>query len=75
MIQTQLLSLLSNLGAIDQDRAIEEKDITASWISDDEKHLVSAEIENLVTLGYVERKETRIYLSKKGLIRAMSNHS
>jgi hypothetical protein len=78
-MENDLLSLLSNLGAIDQNRAVRESDLVASWaMNEDEKHSTMLTIQKLANMGYLERDNTdarRIYLSKTGLIRAMSNYS
>jgi hypothetical protein len=65
--------MLSNLGALDEDKAVSQKllnnseRLKNSYLDDD--------IKSLEQNGYVKRVEDRLYLTQSGLVRALSNYS
>jgi hypothetical protein len=69
----EILTMLSNLGAID-----EEKAVTKEFLSNSDSlknRVLEDEIGKLVLSGYVKRTDGKLYLTKAGLFRALSRFS
>jgi hypothetical protein len=65
--------MLSNLGAIDEAKAV-----TKELLSNSEalkNRILDDEIGKLVNSGYIKRTDGKLYLTKAGLFRALSRFS
>ena len=69
-----IISMLSNMGALERDKAISAKLLSNS---DRLKHLhVDEDIRVLEEKGYIKRAEQdKVYLTESGLVRALSRFS
>ncbi len=65
--------MLSNLGAIEEDKAVAFEVLKSSEHLKDK--MLDEEIVKLVESGYVKRVDGRLYLTKIGLFRALSRFS
>ncbi|HKW04649.1 MAG TPA: hypothetical protein VJN71_05060 [Nitrososphaerales archaeon] len=69
----EIITMLSNLGAIEAGKAVTIEILRSS------DHLKSGSLDSdvtkLVESGYVVTSEGRLYLTKTGLLRALSNFS
>lgn len=72
-LNEEIISMLSNLGALNEERAVSVK------ILGNSERLRSTSIDEDVQMleetGYVKRIEDRLYLTQSGIVRAMSNYS
>lgn len=69
----EIITMLSNLGALD-----EEKAVSKSLLNNSERlknEMIDDDIKRLEQNGYVKQVEDRVYLTQSGLVRAMSNYS
>ncbi len=69
----EIITMLSNLGAID-----EEKAVTIDLLQSSERlknMILDGEIGKLVQFGYVKKVDGKLYLTKSGLLRALSRFS
>ncbi len=69
----EIITMLSNLGAIDENKAV-----TRELLSNSEKlkdRILDDEIQKLVLSGYVSQTDGKLYLTKAGLFRALSKFS
>jgi len=65
--------MLSNLGALNEERAVSK-----SLLSNSERLRSVSLDEDIIALeqrGYVKQIDERLYLTQSGLVRAMSNNS
>jgi hypothetical protein len=69
----EIISMLSNLGALNEEKAVSKTLLNNSERLRDE-HL-DDDIKTLEQRGYVRQVEDRLYLTQSGLVRAMSNYS
>ncbi len=72
-LSEEIITMLSNLGAIEEDKAVEFEVLKSS------EHLknrvLDEELLRLVESGYVKRVDGKLYLTKVGLLRALSRFS
>jgi hypothetical protein len=67
------MTMLSNMGALDQEKAVSTKIL---YNSERLKNLLlEDDIKNLEDKGYVVRVDDKLYLTQSGLVRALSNFS
>ena len=69
----EIISMLSNLGALSEDRAVSK-----SLLGNSERLRSVSLDEDIRTLegrGYVKEFNGRLYLTQSGIVRAMSNNS
>ena len=69
----EIMTMLSNMGTLDEDKAISKKLLNNSERL--KNVLIDDDIKNLEDRGYVVRVEDRLYLTQSGLVRALSNFS
>jgi hypothetical protein len=69
----EIITMLSNLGAIEEGKAIEKQLLANSQSLKDKP--IDEEILNLVKTGYVRETNGRLYLTQAGLFRALSRFS
>ena len=69
----EILTMLSNLGAIEASKAVDKQVLNNSQSLKDKP--IDEEIGNLVRTGYVKESEGRFYLTQAGLFRALSRFS
>ena len=67
------MTMLSNMGALDEDKAVSKKILNNSERL--KNLLIDDDIKNLEDRGYVIRVDDRLYLTQSGLVRALSNFS
>ncbi len=67
------MTMLSNLGALDKEKAVSKKILNNSERLKDS--LIDDDIKSLEDRGYVIRVEDKLYLTQSGLVRALSNFS
>ncbi len=67
------MTMLSNMGALDQEKAVSTKILNNSERL--KNLLLEDDIKNLEDKGYVVRVEDKLYLTQSGLVRALSNFS
>lgn len=69
----EIITMLSNLGAIEEDKAVTLEILKSS------EHLknrvLDEEIVKLIQSGYIKRVDGMLYLTKVGLLRALSRFS
>jgi hypothetical protein len=65
--------MLSNLGAIEESKAVEKQLLNNSQSLKDKA--IDEEILNLVRTGYVKETSGKLYLTQAGLFRALSRFS
>jgi coproporphyrinogen III oxidase-like Fe-S oxidoreductase len=69
----EILIMLSNLGAVEEDRAV-----TKDALNQSEKlrgKSIDEDVKRLIETGYVKDHNGRLYLTKAGLFRALSRFS
>ena len=69
----EIISMLSNLGALSEDRAVSK-----NLLSNSERLRslnLDEDIRALEIKGYLKEIDGRLYLTESGLVRAMSNYS
>ncbi len=69
----EIITMLSNLGALDEEKAVSKSLLNNSERLKDER--LDDDIKNLERRGYVRQVDDRLYLTQSGLVRAMSNYS
>jgi len=69
----EILAMLSNLGAIDEKKAVTREVLKNSDKLKDPG--VDDEIASLVETGYIREADGRLYLTQSGLFRALSRFS
>jgi hypothetical protein len=69
----EIISMLSNLGALNEEKAVSKTLLNNSERLRDE-HL-DDDIKILEQRGYIRQVDDRLYLTQSGLVRAMSNYS
>ena len=69
----EIMTMLSNMGALDEDKAVSKKILNNSERL--KNLLIDDDIKNLEDRGYVVRVDDRLYLTQSGLVRALSNFS
>ena len=67
------MTMLSNLGALDEEKAVSKKVLNNSERLKD--ILIDDDIKSLEDRGYVIRIDDKLYLTQSGLVRALSNFS
>jgi hypothetical protein len=67
------MTMLSNLGALDEEKAVSKKVLNNSERLKD--LLIDEDIKSLEDRGYVIRIDDKLYLTQSGLVRALSNFS
>ena len=67
------MTMLSNLGALDEEKAVSKKILNNSERLKDS--LIDDDIKSLEDRGYVIRIDDKLYLTQSGLVRALSNFS
>jgi hypothetical protein len=67
------MTMLSNLGALDEEKAVSKKVLNNSERLKD--LLIDDDIKSLEDRGYVIRIDDKLYLTQSGLVRALSNFS
>jgi hypothetical protein len=72
-LSEEIMTALSNLGAIDENKAVTKDLLTNSDSLKNE--MLDDEIGKLVLSGYVKMTNGRLYLTKAGLFRALSRFS
>jgi hypothetical protein len=65
--------MLSNLGALNEEKAVSREILNNSEKLRDER--LDEDILTLEQRGYVKQVDDRLYLTRSGLVRAMSNFS
>ncbi len=65
--------MLSNLGAIDEGKAVNKQILSGSESL--KNRIIDDEIGKLVLSGYVKEIDGKLYLTKAGLFRALSRFS
>jgi len=65
--------MLSNMGALDEDKAVSRKILNNSERL--KNLLIDDDIKSLEDRGYVVRVDDKLYLTQSGLVRALSNFS
>jgi hypothetical protein len=65
--------MLSNLGAISEDKAADRQLLGNSWQLKGME--IDGEISKLIESGYVKEASGKLYLTKAGLFRALSKFS
>ncbi|MFI5420570.1 MAG: hypothetical protein ACHQ1H_06345 [Nitrososphaerales archaeon] len=69
----EIMTMLSNLGALDEEKAVSKKVLNNSERLKD--ILIDDDIKSLEDRGYVIRIDDKLYLTQSGLVRALSNFS
>ncbi|HZW56300.1 MAG TPA: hypothetical protein VFF30_08435 [Nitrososphaerales archaeon] len=69
----EIITMLSNLGALDEEKAISADTLRNSQPLKDK--VFDDELRKLVQTGYVKQIDSKLYLSKAGLFRALSRFS
>jgi hypothetical protein len=69
----EVILMLSNLGATDPKRAISKNLLSSSQLLRDK--LLDPELEQLERDGYLKNEDGKLYLTRAGLLRAMSRYS
>ncbi|MDA4110988.1 MAG: hypothetical protein OK439_00505 [Thaumarchaeota archaeon] len=69
----EIITMLSNMGALDEDKAVSRKILNNSERL--KNQLLDDDIKSLEDRGYVVRVDDRLYLTQSGLVRALSNFS
>ncbi len=69
----EIITMLSNLGALNEEKAVSKSLLNNSERLRDEK--IDDDIKTLEQRGYVKQVDDRLYLTQSGLVRAMSNYS
>lgn len=69
----EILAMLSNLGAIEEAKAVEKQVLNNSQSLKDKP--IDEEIGNLVRTGYIKETAGKLYLTQAGLFRALSRFS
>ena len=69
----EIITMLSNLGALDEDKAVSKTLLNNSERLRDES--LDADLTSLERDGYVKQVDDKLYLTQSGLVRAMSNNS
>jgi hypothetical protein len=69
----EIITMLSNLGALNEEKAVSKSLLNNSERLRDEK--IDDDIKTLEQRGYVKQVDDRLYLTHSGLVRAMSNYS
>jgi hypothetical protein len=72
-LSEEIIAMLSNLGAIDETKAISQEILKNSQQLKEKP--LDDEIRKLIDMGYVKVVDGRLYLSKAGLFRALSRFS
>jgi hypothetical protein len=72
-LSEEIITMLSNLGAIEESKAVEKQLLNNSQSLKDKP--IDEEILNLVRTGYVKQTDGRLYLTQAGLFRALSRFS
>jgi len=72
-VSEEIITMLSNLGAIDESKAISQ-DLLRNSQKLREKPLED-DLRKLIETGYVKTLDNRVYLTKVGLFRALSRFS
>jgi DNA-binding IscR family transcriptional regulator len=72
-LSEEIITMLSNLGAIDEEKAVAVELLESS---ERLKHMVlDSEINKLIQSGYVKSIDGKLYLTRSGLLRALSRFS
>jgi hypothetical protein len=69
----EVILMLSNLGATDPQRAVSKELLSSSQLLKD--RLLDNEIAQLERDGYLKVENGKLYLTRAGLLRAMSHYS
>lgn len=69
----EIITMLSNLGAIDETKAVTRELLNSSETL--KNKMLEDEIGKLILTGYVKEVDKKIYLTKAGLFRALSRFS
>jgi hypothetical protein len=69
----EIISMLSNLGALNEEKAVSKSLLNNSERLREES--LDSDISKLEESGYVKQVDDRLYLTQSGLVRAMSNYS
>jgi len=69
----EIITMLSNLGALNEEKAVSKSLLNNSERLRDER--LDDDLRTLEQRGYVKRVDDRLYLTQSGLVRAMSNYS
>jgi hypothetical protein len=69
----EILTMLSNLGAIEESKAVEKQVLNNSQSLKDKP--IDEQIGTLVRTGYIRESKGRLYLTQAGLFRALSRFS
>jgi hypothetical protein len=72
-LSEEIIAMLSNLGAIDETKAISQEILKNSQQLKEKP--LDDEIRILIDMGYVKVVDGRFYLTKAGLFRALSRFS
>jgi predicted HTH transcriptional regulator len=72
-VSEEIITMLSNLGAIDENKAISSTLLKNSQQLKERQ--IDSEIRKLVDAGYVKQIDDKLYLTKAGLFRALSRFS
>ena len=72
-LSEEIVAMLSNLGAIDERKAISREVLKNSQQLKDKP--LDEDIRKLIETGYVKDVDKRLYLTKTGLFRALSKFS
>jgi hypothetical protein len=67
------MTMLSNMGALDEDKAVSKKILNNSERL--KNVFIEEDIKSLEDRGYVIRIDDKLYLTQSGLVRALSNFS
>ena len=69
----EIITMLSNLGALTEEKAVSKSLLNNSEKLRDER--LDDDIKTLEQRGYIREVDGRLYLTQSGLVRAMSNYS
>ncbi|MHB8567034.1 MAG: hypothetical protein ACYC7D_02550 [Nitrososphaerales archaeon] len=69
----EIITMLSNLGALEEDKAVSVGFLKNSQQLKD--RIFDDEVRKLVETGYVKQIDGKVYLTKAGLFRALSRFS
>ena len=69
----EIITMLSNMGAIEEDKAVPFEVLKSSQHLKDK--VLDDDIAKLVESGYIKRVDGKLYLTKVGLFRALSRFS
>ena len=72
-LSEEIIAMLSNLGAIDETKAVSVDLLKNSEVLRD--RILDEEIAKLLNYGYVKKSDGRLYLTRTGLLRALSRFS